>query len=184
MLFQVNYFLSEKSIINSHQHDFRQNISTECLLFELYNRNHNTIDGKLAIIISLDLSKAFDTVNHFQLINKLRDIGFSIKDQKLMLSYLRERVVVQMSLNSVRSMPTKNTVRSSSRLNFGSNIIQNWLHFLNCKWRCFSYADDCKIIATFNKNCTFDDITDRVKRTINLAQKWTCLLYTSDAADE
>ena len=74
---------------------FSTNKSTECLLFELYNRIHNTLDGKLAIIISLDLSKAFDTDNHFQLINKSRDIGFSIKDQKLMLSYLRERVVVQ-----------------------------------------------------------------------------------------
>ena len=65
MLFQVNFFLSEKSIINCHQHGFRQNKSTESLLFELHDRIRNTLnDGKLAIIISLDLSKAFDTLNH------------------------------------------------------------------------------------------------------------------------
>ena len=71
MLFQVNYFLSKKSIINSHQHGFRQNNSTESLLYELHDRIRNTLNnGKHAIIITLDLSKAFDTLNHFQFINK------------------------------------------------------------------------------------------------------------------
>ena len=75
------------------QHGFQQNISIESLLFEVHDRISNTLnDGKLAIIISLHLSKAFDSLNHFQLIIKLRDIGFKIKAEKSIISYLRKKL--------------------------------------------------------------------------------------------
>ena len=156
MLFQVNYFLSEKSIINTHQHGFRQNKSTESLLFELHDRIRNTLnDGKLAIIISLDLSKAFDTLNHFQLINQLRDVGFSIKAQKLILGYRCERVV-QISINNVRSRPIKTLSGVPQGSILGPtlfNICINDFISMVVNKDVFQYADDCQILqSTLHRN--------------------------------
>ena len=39
----------------------------------------------------MDLSKAFDTINHELLIAKLHAYGFSIEALKVLLSYLQER---------------------------------------------------------------------------------------------
>ena len=50
-------------------------------------------NDNLAVIVSLDLSKAFDTLNYHQLLNKLQKIGFSANSHWLVFSNLRGRTV-------------------------------------------------------------------------------------------
>jgi retron-type reverse transcriptase len=62
--------------LTHHQYGFRENRSTELAIIELTNKLTKVIDnGEFIIGIFLDLSKAFDTINHRNLIQKLEHCG-------------------------------------------------------------------------------------------------------------
>ena len=74
------------------QFGFRKNHSTEmatCYLFEKIKKN---IDSGSAVgAVFLDLSKAFDTVNHSVLLSKVSNFNLSVETMNLMESYLTGR---------------------------------------------------------------------------------------------
>ena len=69
-----------------------QNNSTELTTVELVNRILHSIDNKeLLLAIYMDLSKAFDTLDHIILSNKLRYYGITGISLKWFMSYLSQR---------------------------------------------------------------------------------------------
>ena len=76
------------------QYAFRKGFNTTTLLLTLTDSVRKaTNNNKLSALISLDLSKAFNSVNHITLITKLKDqFNFSKTACKLILSYLRDRI--------------------------------------------------------------------------------------------
>ena len=72
---QLSHFLEKENILFKHQFGFRKNYSTEKAILELTDHLKMKIDSNEAICsIVLDLSKAFDTVNHQILPQKLYGI--------------------------------------------------------------------------------------------------------------
>ena len=70
-----DYFVKNNLIYDS-QYGFRQLHSTELAALEITDRlTQNMDNGKISITIYLDLSKAFDTLNHNILIEKLNYYG-------------------------------------------------------------------------------------------------------------
>ena len=71
---------------------FRKSHGTQYLLVTMLEKWKKAVDkGEYVSALFMDLSKAFDTINHDLLLAKLKAYGFSLNAVKLMYSYLKIR---------------------------------------------------------------------------------------------
>ena len=90
---QLSTFLENNDILDKFQSGFRKNHSTETALLRVSNDILMSADsGKCAVLVLLDLSAAFDTVDHCILLDRLSEwVGVSGSALDWFASYLRER---------------------------------------------------------------------------------------------
>lgn len=89
---RVETFLMENKILNSKQFGFRRNHSTNHAMINLFETTLDGLDNNLKVGgIFLDISKAFDTVNHDILLRKLEYYGFRGTTLIWFESYLKNR---------------------------------------------------------------------------------------------
>ena len=89
---RMDKFLNKYNIISENQYGFRENRSTNLALMELIEDLTQSLDNQEHTIgVFIDLKKAFDTIDHKILLQKLYNYGLRGKSNDWIRSYLKNR---------------------------------------------------------------------------------------------
>ena len=92
---QTQVFLDENKILFTYQSGFRKHYSTDTCLSYLTDRVRNGFEkGSLTGMILIDLQKAFDTIDHKILTEKMNCLGFAESTIRWYKSYLTNRCFI------------------------------------------------------------------------------------------
>ena len=171
--FQLYNYLSIHNLLYKDQFGFRTNHSTELAALNLHDRILKYLDSdKIPIGIFLDLSKAFDTIDHTILIQKLSFYGLDENNINWFKSYLNNRQQYVFLDNQFSSsyLKIKTGVPQGSIL--GPLLFLIYVNdFPNCikssESNMLMYADDTCLLTSTSINTNKDYMDDILNLTLN-----------------
>ena len=149
----LEYF-SVNKLLSSHQYGFMPNRSTETAALELMDRNITAMNDQLTPInIYLDLSKAFDSIDHNILASKLKYYGIQGMALNLLKNYLLGRINM-LILIALVPISERFIAQGSVMGPLLFNIFINDIIEVNYRFDFIMYADDTTLISSLE---TFGD---------------------------
>ena len=169
-----NYFNSNNLFYQS-QYGFRSNHSTELAALELLDRIVTKLDNnEIPINIYLDLSKAFDTLDHNILIQKLQYYGITRIPLLLLQNYLKNRKqYVQFGEITSDYQTIQTGVPQGSIL--GPLLFTIYLNDISAASQLFIpiiYADDTALSATLSIFGTGNSMVDNINSELSGVNDW------------
>ncbi|GAA6107052.1 uncharacterized protein tmem132a, partial, partial [Tachysurus ichikawai] len=172
---QLSVYLSQNNLQDPNQSGFKAAHSTETALLDVSEKLHAARSAKLsAVLILLDLSAAFDTVNHKTLLSTLRSLRICGSAWKWFASYLEGRSY-QVTWRGVTSAPRTLSTGVPQGSVLGPLLFSLYTHSLGevisshgFSYHC--YADDTQLIFSFPPS----DITasDRISACLAEISSW------------
>jgi hypothetical protein len=142
-------FINKNGGFDPYQYGFQKGSNTTSTLIDAMDHINREMDeGKYVVPIFIDMSKAFDTVNHAKLLSKLYGMGFRGKASNLIESYLRDRMSFTVNFDSKsEKVPLNIGVPQGSVLGplLYLLYIDN-LRYYNLTGKYFIYADDTLLV--------------------------------------
>lgn len=150
---QINAYFSDNDMLPKHQSGFRSSYSTTSALLNLTDNIITATDKqKASVLVALDFSKAFDTIDHDLLEAKLLYYGLDVPSLTFFHSYLNGRTQkVRIGNNSSSSKVVCSGVPQGSILGPLLFLIYT-ADMFKCVKNCHiqAYADDTQIVFNFD----------------------------------
>jgi len=172
ILKRMEIFAKENNLINDNQFGFRAGSSTTCSVATLTDQLYKDMDeGKCSALISLDLSKAFDSIEHKLLLHKLEWYGFRGKTRDLLQSYLDSRYqYVSTGNTKSEKLPITRGVPQGAILSpFLYNLFANDIHTLKIKSRINQFADDTSLSLSHSEPVV---LITQIQDDLNIISQW------------
>ena len=149
---QLLSYFNENRLFYDHQYGFRPQHSTESACLELVDRLFSLLDeDKIPFAIFMDLSKAFDTLNHDVLLYKLSYYGVKNAPLSWFKSYLSNRKQY-VNFNNSKSSTSLTTIGVPQGSILGPLLFLIYVNdaaTVSPLFKCILYADDTTLISTF-----------------------------------
>ena len=170
---QMVTYLETNNILSSCQHAYRKFHSTVTCLFEVVNHIHQMIDNnRLTAVASLDLSKAFDSISHQLMLEKLHKLGIGKNSTLWISSYLTNRTQLtkfkQYTSKEERilsGVPQGSILGPLLFLCFTNDLFENFPQ----EHKILAYADDCQLIVNARN---IEQLKSKIENVITIAQSW------------
>jgi Reverse transcriptase (RNA-dependent DNA polymerase) len=173
ILIRIQKLAYVNNLIDSNQFAYQKNISINEAVITKTDFIYNAFnENKNVLAIYLDLTRAFETINHKILLAKLENYGFHNKSLKLLEDYFCDRKQITI-VNKHYS--------DSSSVKVGvpqGTILGPWLFilFLNDIFKTSSlpkiicFADDTLLLYTIEKNCKL--LSHEINSSLNNIANW------------
>ncbi len=166
-------FVTKNKLLSDKQFAFRKNFSTIDAIVYIINIVTTALNINLKVgLISLDLKKAFDTVDHKILLKKLKKIGCDEMSTKWFESYLRTRyqfVRKKGSVSKIEVVETNSIPQGSALGPLLFSIFINDITKLKLNGLIVLYADDMTLLVSA-KN--YDELQSRMNSDLKSICSW------------
>ena len=172
---QLSLHLSQNNLLDPNQSGFKKAHSTETALLAVTEALHAAqAASQSAVLILLDLSAAFDTVNHRLLLDGLAKLGITGTALKWFNSYLSDRTY-QVSwkglLSSPRTLKTgvpQGSVLGPLLFSLYTKSLGTIITAHNLSYHC--YADDTQLFLSFPPSAT--QVEERISACLADISEW------------
>ena len=174
---QMYAYFESNNLLFTSQYGYRKEHSTELACLELVDKVSHQLDEKhTPICVFLDLSKAFDTLNHEILLSKLKHYGLSDTPLRWFNDYLSHRHQY-IEVNDIRSKTSKISMGVPQGSILGPLLFIIYMNDINYASELFQailYADDTSLNTTISAVGKSSDSlnSNAINHELSLISQW------------